>query len=67
MWMGFLNFAGNISGVVAPIVTGLLIQKTGSYYPGFVVAVVVLLLALPAYWWMVGEKRQPAQELAAHA
>jgi ACS family D-galactonate transporter-like MFS transporter len=57
MWMGFLNFAGNIPGVVAPIVTGLLIQRTGSYYPGFVVAVVVLLLGLPAYWWMVGERK----------
>jgi nitrate/nitrite transporter NarK len=57
MWTGFLNFAGNISGVAAPIVTGILIARTGSYYPGFVVAVVILLMALPAYWWMVGEKK----------
>jgi len=56
-WMGILNFAGNISGIVAPIVTGLLIARTGSHYPGFVVAVVILHLGLPAYWWMVGEKR----------
>ncbi len=42
MWTGFLNFAGNISGVAAPIVTGILIARTGSYYPGFVVAVVIL-------------------------
>jgi MFS family permease len=55
-WMGILNFAGNISGIVAPIVTGLLIARTGSHYPGFVVAVVVLHLGLPAYWWMVSEK-----------
>jgi len=55
-WMGILNFAGNISGIVAPIVTGRLIARTGSHYPGFVVAVVVLLAGLPAYWWMVGEK-----------
>jgi ACS family D-galactonate transporter-like MFS transporter len=57
MWTGFLNFAGNISGVAAPIVTGLLIERTGSYYPGFVVAVAVLLLGLPFYWWMVGDRR----------
>jgi MFS transporter, ACS family, D-galactonate transporter len=55
-WMGVLNFAGNLSGIVAPITTGLLIARTGSYYPGFVVAVVVLLLGLPFYWWMVEEK-----------
>jgi ACS family D-galactonate transporter-like MFS transporter len=55
-WMGFMNFAGNIPGVAAPLITGILIERTGSYYPGFVVAVVVLLLGLPAYWWMVGER-----------
>jgi nitrate/nitrite transporter NarK len=67
MWMGFMNFGGNISGVVAPIVTGILIERTGSHYPGFVVAVVVLLMALPFYWWMVGERKQPATEVTTHA
>jgi MFS family permease len=60
MWMGFMNFAGNIPGVVAPILTGVLIERTGSYYPGFVVAVAVLLLALPSYWWLVGGRHAPA-------
>ena len=55
-WMGMLNAAGNISGIVAPIVTGLLVSRSGSYYPAFAVAVIVLLLGLPAYWWMVGAK-----------
>jgi MFS transporter, ACS family, D-galactonate transporter len=62
MWMGFLNFAGNLSGVIAPVVTGLLIARTGSYYPGFVVAVIVLNLGLPAYWWMVGDRKPAALE-----
>jgi dipeptide/tripeptide permease len=56
-----LYFASNISGIVAPIVTGLLIAHTGSYYPGFAVAVVVLNLGLPAYWWMVSDKQPTAQ------
>ena len=60
MWMGMLNFSGNVPGVVAPIVTGLLLERTGSFYPGFVVAVVVLHLALPAYWFMVGESNHHA-------
>ncbi len=67
IWMGCLNCAGNISGVVAPIVTGVLNERTGSRFPGFVVAVVVLHLALPAYWWMVGEKKHPVPEVPAHA
>ena len=57
LWTGILNFAGNISGIVAPVVTGLLIASTGSYYPGFVVSVIVLLCGLPAYWWMVKEPK----------
>lgn len=59
-WMGIVNFAGNLSGVAAPLITGFLIQRTGSYYPGFVVAVIVLNLGLPAYWWMVGERKTAA-------
>lgn len=60
LWTGILNFAGNLSGIVAPIVTGLLIARTGSYYPGFVVAVAVLIAGLPAYWWIVGDRAPTA-------
>jgi len=50
---GFLNLAGNLSGVAAPLVTGLIIAQTGSYFPAFVVGVVLLLAAVPFYWLMV--------------
>jgi nitrate/nitrite transporter NarK len=62
-WMGILNFAGNIPGILAPIITGMLIESTKSYYPGFALAVVILHCGLPAYWWMVGEKKRPANPL----
>jgi MFS family permease len=58
LWTGVLNFSGNLSGVAAPLATGFLIARTNSYYPGFVVAVVILLAGIPIYWWMVGEARQ---------
>jgi MFS family permease len=51
--IGVLNLAGNLSGVAAPLVTGLIIAQTGSYFPAFVVAVVILLAAIPIYWLMV--------------
>jgi nitrate/nitrite transporter NarK len=54
---GVFNLAGNIPGVLAPIVTGLILERTGSYFPAFVVAVAVLLAVLPVYWVMV---RTPA-------
>lgn len=55
--IGVFNLAGNISGVVAPLATGLIVAKTGSYFPAFVVAVIILLAVLPAYWLMVKTAR----------
>jgi len=59
LWTGFMNFAGNLSGIVAPIVTGLLIARTGSYYPAFVVSVFVLIVALPMYWFLLKDRKNP--------
>jgi len=56
LWSGMQNFSGNLSGIVAPLATGLLIARTGSHYPGFVVAVIVLLAGIPIYWWGVSDK-----------
>jgi nitrate/nitrite transporter NarK len=55
VWTGFENFAGNVGGVIAPSATGLLIARTGSYSPGFVLAALVLLTGLLAYWFIIGE------------
>lgn len=55
LWTGILNFAGNLAGIGAPLITGILIGRTSSYFPGFAVAVALLIAALPAYWWMVGD------------
>ena len=55
LWTGFENFAGNLGGVLSPIATGFLIARTGSYFPGFWIAVVILLAGLLCYWIVVGE------------
>ena len=68
IWTGFENFAGNIAGVLAPLATGFLIARTGTYLPGFVLAAGVLVSGLLAYWFIVGElspssrARQPGKE-----
>jgi ACS family glucarate transporter-like MFS transporter len=46
LWTGWENFAGNLGGVLSPIATGFLIAHTGSYFPGFGIAVLVLLAGL---------------------
>jgi MFS family permease len=61
LWTGFENFAGNIGGVLAPLVTGFLISRTGSYAPGFALAAVTLVAGLLCYWFIVGDLRSPTE------
>jgi MFS family permease len=37
-WMGVQNCVANLAGVVAPIVTGLVVDQTGQYYWAFIIA-----------------------------
>ncbi|MGO9260679.1 MAG: hypothetical protein ACLQU1_30895 [Bryobacteraceae bacterium] len=39
--------------MIAPLVTGLIVQQSGSCFPAFVVAVVVRPAAIPVYGLMV--------------
>jgi MFS family permease len=54
-WMGMGNFIGNIGGVLSPLLTGILISRTGSYFPGFALAPLVLIAGLLSFWFIVGE------------
>ena len=53
-WIGVQNAVGNISGIVGPIVTGLLIDR-GGYDNAFYLAAAVA--AFGALWWVVGVPR----------
>lgn len=59
LWTGIENSVGSFGGLMAPLVTGLLIQWTGSYTPGFVLAAVTLVGGIAAYWLIVGEVKPP--------
>jgi len=54
-WAGMQNFTGNVGGILAPLITGILISRTGSYMPGFIIAALVLVSGLLPYWFVVGE------------
>lgn len=41
---GFIHFISNISGVIAPFVTGLIVQKTGGFMGSFLVAAGVVIV-----------------------
>jgi MFS transporter, ACS family, D-galactonate transporter len=57
VWTGVENFVGNLAGALAPLATGFLISRTGSYRPGFALAVFILLAGIFSYWFLVGNMR----------
>lgn len=50
-WVGVMNGVGNTSGIIGPIITGLLIQQTASYLAAFVVSAAIV--GFGAIWWWV--------------
>jgi len=67
-WTGVENLAGNVGGIVAPVVMGFLILWTGSFVPGFVVAALLIVIGAASYGWVVGKLEPPLRdELAARA
>ncbi|MGH9327281.1 MAG: MFS transporter [Terriglobia bacterium] len=57
-WMGVGNFTANIGGILSPLVTGIVISRTGSYFAGFALAPLVLLCGLACFVFLVGKVQQ---------
>ena len=58
LWVGVYNFVGNLAGILAPKVTGFLIDRTGSYTLAFVLAAVMIAAGQLSYWFIVGPLRR---------
>jgi len=50
-WVGFQNKIGNVPGILAPTITGMLVDATGSYLSAFVLAGVINLIGF--FGWVV--------------
>ncbi len=61
IWTGVKNYSGNLGGILAPLVMGVLISRTGSYVPGFAVGAIILVCGLIPYWFVVGELKPPPE------
>ena len=59
-WVGVQNAIGNLSGIVGPIVTGIIVQRAG-YDSAFVLTAAVA--AFGALWWAVGVPKIEQVEL----
>ncbi|MDB5494057.1 MAG: major facilitator superfamily 1 [Phenylobacterium sp.] len=52
-WIGFQNMIGNVAGIVGPLVTGVLIDKTGGFGAAFAVAAAVALSGIVSWCLMI--------------
>jgi MFS family permease len=57
-WTGLQNGIGNFAGLVGPVLTGFVVEKTGSFMGAFVVTVAVLILGLISWVYVVGPLEQ---------
>lgn len=48
-WMGVQNLVGNLAGIVAPMLTGFVVDRTGEFYWAFAIAAGVALLGSLAF------------------
>jgi ACS family D-galactonate transporter-like MFS transporter len=53
-WAGLENFCGNLAGIVAPIVVGVILERTGQFFWAFAITGAVTLLGATAYIFLVG-------------
>ncbi len=64
-WMGMQNCFGNLAGIVAPIITGLVIDITGQYNWAFVIAACVAATGIIGWGLMIRNVR-PIDWESAH-
>ena len=57
------NFGGYLGGALAPAVTGLIVQRTGSFSQALLLSAGLSALAAVAYLLLVGEPIQPDPKL----
>jgi cyanate permease len=48
-WVGVQNCLGNISGIVGPLITGFVIDRTGDFFWAFAAACAITLVGILAW------------------
>jgi MFS family permease len=53
-WIGIQNCVGNLAGIVAPIITGFVIDRTGQYYWALIIAAALATAGIIGWVLMIG-------------
>jgi MFS family permease len=59
---GLQNFGGNVGGIIAPWLTGLIAHRTGSFAAAFVLCGFILIGGTLAYWLLMNERVRAPDE-----
>ncbi len=62
---GIQNTGGNIGAIIAPMLTGFIVQITGSFALALALCGVLLVAGMIAFWFLVEEKVEIADEPAS--
>jgi MFS family permease len=57
-WTGVQNFCGNLSGIVAPALTGMIVDRTGRFFPAFALTAAVVFAGVAAWVFFVGPVKE---------
>jgi len=64
---GIMNFAVNVMGIAAPIVTGLIVRRTHSFIGAFQAAAAILVVGIAAFIFLLGRIENMAPPPPARA
>jgi MFS transporter, ACS family, D-galactonate transporter len=64
-WVGLQNFAGNFAGVVAPMLTGYILDRTGLFYWPFFITAAVAWIGTIAWTFVIGRIEEVQWERAS--
>jgi MFS family permease len=53
-WMGVQNTCANIAGITAPLITGVIVDRTGSFTLAFVLAGALAVIGIVAFGFVMG-------------
>lgn len=52
-WTGLQNCFANFAGIIAPLVTGMIVSRTGSFFAAFLSASIILVCGAASYFYVV--------------
>ena len=63
-WIGIQNMVANLAGIAAPVITGVMVDATGTFVAAFVIAAAINVLGLLG-WLVMIARVAPLQWAAA--